>query len=73
MTPITIEHEGRTYTGQLIIEGERRLSFKVLFQGKEFTDAKIYRPDEMDQLRANAEQILREMVTGRSQMRSTLR
>lgn len=68
MTTITIQHDGNAYTGRLIVEGKRKLSFKVCYRGMEATDGKIYRPDQIDQLKAFAEQILREMVTGRSQM-----
>lgn len=70
MSKITIQHAGKTYTGDCVIEGKRDLSFKVFYQGKEATDGKIYRPDQVDQLKAFAEQVLREMVTGRAQLHS---
>ena len=70
MTEIKIEHQGRTCTGHYVIEGKRKLSFKVFYQDQEATDGHVYRPDQTGYIEVMAKQILREIVTGRLEMRN---
>jgi hypothetical protein len=54
---ISIEKDGRTYTGQLIISGTRKLRFTVEYRGKTHTDSRTWGTDseELHNLRVMAE------------------
>ena len=65
MEEISIEVDGMKYIGMLKITGVRKLRFTVSYDGREKTDAKDYRKDQIGYLKSVAQHILWEMVSGR--------
>lgn len=62
---IKVEIDGVTYQGRLFMEGTRRLTFYVLFQGKRLQDTSTYPPGREGAIEAVAKHIIWEEVTGR--------
>jgi hypothetical protein len=54
--PISIEVDGETHTGTLIIQGTRKLTFTVEYRGLEKTDSRSWGtdPEERNNIRAMA-------------------
>jgi hypothetical protein len=40
--PVSIDHNGKTYTGDCIISGTRKLSFKVEYKGRILSDSRTW-------------------------------
>ena len=62
--PVSIEHNGKTYTGELIISGTRKLTFRVEYKGRTHPDSRSWGtdPEEQYNLRVMAQAHLVSLV-----------
>lgn len=66
METITIDVDGKEYTGLVEIKGTRKLRFTVHYNDFAKSDHHDYAPNEKAYLMTTAKQVLWEMVTGRT-------
>lgn len=60
--PVSAEHDGKTYTGEQIVEGTKFRYQKVVFEGRTKHDSFRYLQDQTDYMNGMAKQLLVEIV-----------
>ena len=59
---ISVEHQGQTYSGTLILRGTRKMEIWVNYQGQERRDSRSWEPHEGHNMRVMGEALLLQMV-----------